>query len=325
MKWTKKSRISVAFLCVALATAGLVTLSQMNQVAEAAILEPVQSQTLEPIFHDDFSGDLSNWTVLSGDWMIEDGKLRCSVTDGVVVPHIIYVNTPLTDFVFEAKLQKISGNWAGLMFRGSSPPSSSGEYYLVLLGMGTNNYWVGKRSHDQWLTLQGWSNLGGLDVSVGAEVKVYFKDSTLIVYIEGTQVYSGSDSFRSDGAFGLVASDHTSNTQWYFDDINVTVPIKPSFATYRLAVRSGATQIVITCKWAGSGNITIANLTSPTTTYYETDMSIYERTSFSSQQSTFFNIKRGALTIAATTTPETWILNLTFNGVTTYEVSAETS
>jgi len=257
--------------------------------------------------------------------MIEDGKLRCNVTDGVDVPHIIYVNTSLSDFVYEAKLQKISGSWAGLMFRGSSPPSSSGEYYLVLLGTGANKYWVGKRSDGEWATLQGWSNLAGLDVSIGASVRVDFRDSALTVYINGTQVYSGSDSFKPDGVFGLVATGYTANTQWYFDAINVTAPTKPSFAAYRLAVRSGVTQIVTTCKWTGSGNITIANLTSPTTTYYETDMSIYERTSFSSQQSTLFNIKRAALTIPATTSPETWILNLTLSDVTTYEVSAETS
>jgi len=60
-----------------LATASLLVFSQMNQVAKAAILEPIESPP-ETIFYDDFSGDLSQWTVQSGAWAIETGELVSS-------------------------------------------------------------------------------------------------------------------------------------------------------------------------------------------------------------------------------------------------------
>lgn len=330
LKLIKRSRIAFLVLCVVLATAGLLVLSQMNQIAEAAILTPIESPP-ETIFYDDFSGDLTQWTVVSGTWSIEGGQLKSVITDGQNYPHIIYVDNSVADFAYEATLRKVEGSWGGLMFRGSSLPSESGDYYLVVLGhpsVGVDSYWIAKWTSDSWITLVPWSKLSGLDITVGATIKVDFRSSTLKVYIEETNVYSGIETFRASGVFGCAVSGwRNGNTTYYFDDVNVSsLPTTPTTA-FNLDVRAEVAQIVITCTWSGNGNITIANLTSPTKTYYETNMSIYEKTTLSVGGATTstFNIRRVVLSISTTSSEEAWILYLNLKDVTAYEVSAETS
>lgn len=96
--------------------------------------------------------------------------------------------------------------------------------------------------------------------------------------------------------------------------------------TYAVNVRAAVTQIVITCTWSRSGNITV-KLKSFTTSYYESNMSIYEKTIVSVHGSTtsILNVKRAALSIVAFTSSETWILYLSLGNVTTYQVSVKNS
>ena len=111
----------------------------------------------------------------------------------------------------------------------------------------------------------------------------------------------------------------------HFDDVSVwgaeatNVP-----SIYDVYVRAGATQIVVTCTWSGSGNLTM-RLASPTTTYYESDMSMYEKTrvSVNGTSISILNIKRAALSVVALTSSETWVLYLNLNDVTTYQVNVE--
>ena len=60
---SKRRLVGVAVVCMVL-TVSLTVWWQMGQVAEAAILTPYD-------FYDNFSGDLSQWTVVSGTWAIE--------------------------------------------------------------------------------------------------------------------------------------------------------------------------------------------------------------------------------------------------------------
>jgi len=111
----------------------------------------------------------------------------------------------------------------------------------------------------------------------------------------------------------------------HFDDVGVRdIDSAEACTTYAVNIRAGATEVVITCTWSGSGNITM-ELMSPMKTYYESDMTLYEKTkaSVSGGTTNLLNIKRAALSIVTPTSSERWILHLGLTYVTTYEVSVE--
>jgi len=321
LKWTKKARIAVATLCIVLATASLIILSQMGQVAEAAILEPIQTQTVGTVFYDDFSSDLSNWTVVSGTWAIESGEL--SGQTSAFGERIVVNDLNLSDFTAEYKIRFISTTFyeIGLAFRGLS-------------GIEPNNcYWVGVKKQGLFLH----ERRAGMTYTIGVypfvpslnvnyTVKVWASGSNVKVWLNGDLRIEGSSTGPTSGNIGIMAwsggSEHA-----HINYVNVSEVETPVPTAYSLAVRAGATQIVVTCDWSGLGNITIANITSPTRTYYESDMGIYEKTtvSFDGVTTNYFNIRRAALSIPATSSEETWILNLNLTSVTRHQVGAEVS
>ena len=315
-KWTKKARITVAVLCIVLATASLMALSLMNQVAEAAILEPMESPP-ETIFYDDFSGDLSSWNIVSGTWAIENGEL--SGETSAFGERIMIEGLSVSDFTAEYKIRFISTTVyeIGLVFRGAQGTEPDNCYWV---GIKRSGLFLHERKAGRSYTLGTYSFAPSLNVDY--TIKVWTSGQSIKVWLNGNLRIEVSSTDFTSGSIGIMAwsggSEHA-----HIDYVNVSEAATLVPTAYSLAVRAGATQIVTTCSWSGSGNLTIANLTSPTTTYYESDMGIYEKTTLSG--SNIFNIKRALLSIDATTSPETWVLRLSLSSVTAYQVSVEIS
>ena len=198
----------------------------------------------------------------------------------------------------------------------------------------TSDLTVSLRSTENVITL--WKNVAGTGTRVKEVSWPNILDQWYVwrievvgwnfrVFIDGVEIISWTDLTGHDFTSGKVGL-ATYATHAHFDDVEISAS-PPLHSAYSLNVRAGVTQIVITCTWSGSGNITIANLTrSSTEIYYESDMSIYEKTRVSVDGTTsIFNIKRATLLITAPTSSEIWILYLSLSSVTAYQVSVETN
>jgi len=196
------------------------------------------------------------------------------------------------------------------------------NFYLLGLAPWDYKWGIAKRVARSWIPI------AGSDVDTDLELGTTYKlrgeayANQLKLYVDDNLVASGVDNDFSYGKVGLMT--------WnlgtvHFDDTEVNASIASS--AYGMSMRAGVTQIVVTCTWGGSGNITIENLTrSPTEVYYESDMSIYEKTTVSvTGTASIFNIRRTELSIDATSSDETWTLYLKLDDITTYQVSVETS
>jgi len=168
----------------------------------------------------------------------------------------------------------------------------------------------------------------GIDISVTIDPDTVYLIKIVVIGVQYKVYLNGVlkiTETRYDLAYGKIGL-HTSNAHVHFDDVKASgISVVPS--AYSVNVRAGVTQIITTCTWSGSGNITISNLTSPTTTYYESSMSIYERTTvhFDGINTVTSSIRRATLSIPPTSSPETWTLYLNLTSITTYQVSVETS
>jgi len=89
-------------------------------------------------------------------------------------------------------------------------------------------------------------------------------------------------------------------------------------------VPQGATQIIATLSWQGTGNIT-TTITSPSHTYTESEMSVYQKTSYSTSgsSSSMLNIKRLSISVTALPSDENWNVALTFDSISAYQISVE--
>jgi len=317
LKRNKKARITVAVICITLATASLVVLSQMNQVAEAAILTPID----EPE---------GKWTVLSGIWTIENEEY---IQSNMAESQSHAGDTAWVNYTIEARMKTVSDSPdLSIMFR----LSDSNNFYLLQLIRG-NRIRLYKRADGIWtelmvadfgVAMDVWYTLRAIiqDEGTGVRIKGYVDGTEYINYLENPRTFDngkiGLRTYNTQAHFDDVRVNDLSDNELFFDDFHRTLLV-----SYAVNVRAETTQIVTTCSWSGSGNITIANLTSPTTTAYnESDMSIYEKTTVSIEGTTsIFNVKRTLLLIAAPTSSETWTLYLNLNGVTTYQVSVEIS
>ena len=315
LKLTKRKKLLAAvIICVALIT-GSTMLLQMGQVAEAAILTPYN-------FYDDFSGDLNQWTVIRGTWAIENEELSQNSATGT--PTILAGSSSWKNYVYEGKIWLDGTLTYGLIFR----VQNGLNFYLFDI-------------YEQGDVCRLFKCVGGvysalapfvatpINLNTWYTLKVEVEDEgtgvRITAYLDGVQKFNVLEdpSTFNDGKIGFRGD----GIHAHFDDVKVTGAEGPdSPSTYGVNIRAGVTQIFVTCTWSGSGNIAI-ELVSPTVTYYESDMSIYEKStvSFNGTTTSTFNIKRAALSISALSSSEVWMLYLDLSDVFTYQVSLETS
>ena len=310
-----KRKPVAAFVVCAIIVVTSILFWPRGQVAEAAILTPYN-------FYDDFTGDLGQWTVVSVTWAIENEELSQNSATGT--PIILAGSSSWTNYVYEGKIWLDGTLTYGLIFRVQNGLSfylfdiyEEGDVCRLFKCVGgvysaLAPFVATPINLNTWYTLK----VEVEDEGTGVRITAYLDGVQKFNVLEDPSTFNdGKIGFRGDGIHA------------HFDDVKVTGAEGPdSPSTYGVNIRAGVTQIFVTCTWSGSGNIAM-ELVSPTVTYSESEMSIYEKStvSFNGTTTSTFNIKRAALSISALNSSEVWMLYLDLSDVFTYQVSVETS
>ena len=94
---------------------------------------------------------------------------------------------------------------------------------------------------------------------------------------------------------------------------------------FNFSVRPGAKRIVVSCSLPSIGSV-IAQLISPSKTYTETDMAVYENTTINVAAATTYQyVKRVTLDMPPPTKAENWTLQLTLSMPMAHQISIEIS
>jgi len=129
-----------------------------------------------------------------------------------------------------------------------------------------------------------------------------------------------TDPTVATGTFTLTVT-ATSGPKEHTTTITLRIPIPKS---HHFSVRTGITKIIVTLTWTGTESITI-QLASPTTTYTESGMTMYEKITINVDSTTTYNhIKRAELVVAAPASDQIWTVKI-YTDVSSYDVSIETS
>ena len=205
--------ITFRFIMVGLIVA--IVLVGMLSVDQAAAVSNQPEQTV--LFSDDFSGDLSQWSVISGDWYIDQGEL---VGHGIEINNtwIYGGDSSWINYTFKAKVIFIDSN-PKIVLR--STGNSQNEYYIDLSQQGEGNngfYSVSKIKDGNYKILGGGESR--VPISNPCRIEVQVSNNQLILYV--------NDQFVDDivdpdpiliGRIGLsVWPDYSAR----FDDISVT-------------------------------------------------------------------------------------------------------
>jgi len=97
----------------------------------------------------------------------------------------------------------------------------------------------------------------------------------------------------------------------------------PDFSSRLLAkVPKGTTQFIVTLSWQGLGSMNIS-IESPSKSYTEDVVPVYQKTVYSSSSGDMLNIKRLAVSVTALSSDEDWYVMLEFDDAEDYRITVE--
>jgi hypothetical protein len=148
--------------------------------------------------------------------------------------------------------------------------------------------------------------------------------STSPISSSNQDVYIG----REDGTYwpfaGIVDEVRIYNRALRQDEIQAIFQKKPDFSANLLAkIPKGTTQVFVTLSWQGIGNINVTIDRSPSESYTEDMLPIYQKTVYSSDSGDMLNIKRLTVAVTSLSSDESWYIELESDQVEDYKMAVE--
>ena len=179
-------------------------------------------------FSSQFNGDASGWETHYGTWWIDHSKWY--TTNGVydAFASSSYM-ADYTNFDYQARLWRSGCDDCAnaILIRGTPEPLGDKETWHSAYAFEYNRYgyfsvWVNDGSG--WNTLQEWTSSSAIrQGNAWNTLRVVANGSNLYFYINGTLVWSGSDTSLSSGRVGIwMYSDGTSGDQLWVDWATLT-------------------------------------------------------------------------------------------------------
>jgi len=175
----------------------------------------VDYSTKDVIFKDDFSNTLSDWTIESGVWTIEDSKLRGTASDNQRIV-ILYRGEVGKDYEINVKVYVISAMRfpeGQISFRYERP----GNYYFAGIGAYGYKTALGTFVGGSAQMLASGGGLGTVKTGAWYNLRVKAVSSTLTVYVDGTEICSVVDTVHATGKVGLTVY----SSSVYYDDLEI--------------------------------------------------------------------------------------------------------
>ncbi len=202
---------AVGFLAAAV-LAGMLYLDR--QAVSASPVDQLYS------FSDDFSGDLSQWEVVYGDWIIDQGELQGTGWGGMIDAWIYAGDTAWTDYILQAEVNFVSSN-AILVVRSTGHWQNEYRFDLWMQGgENSNTYQISKYQGGIETQLTPGLVSSPVPITDPCQVQILAQGDHLGLYINGEVVteFTDPDPLLT-GRIGLgVIWTYTSR----FDDVLVS-------------------------------------------------------------------------------------------------------
>jgi hypothetical protein len=342
--WNKRKVTIAIALCAIIAVSSIMIL-QGNETTQAALINPHPGLVSWWSFNEgigtvagDSSGNGNNGTISGATWVA--GKYGQALSFNGVSNYVSVVDSPglrlaTTDFTITAWVNYQSGTWA-LVSKGYGAHTANG--YVMDFGGGVIrmriNNGVGSPVivQSSSLPLNTWIYVAAVmtrngngqiyinGVPSGAAVDISSKAN-----IGNTDpLYIGRYGTVSDFS-GKIDEVHIYSRALSAAEIQTDFQGSPDIPSNILAkIPKGTTQIITTLSWQGTGSIN-ATITSPSQTYTEDQIPVYQKTTYSttSDISSMLNIKRLSISVNALASDQNWNVALSFDNPVPYQITVE--
>jgi hypothetical protein len=348
--WSKK-RVILAIAIIAILTGSSFGFWQMNNNAQAAVIDPHpglvgwwQFDEGSGLTAADSSGNGNDGTVYNATWVAGKYEQALSFdgassnvlvassdtlrfgTDSLSVsawlkPNVktgsIYDRSTFVDIGSYSVFISVFSDCNGIRTYLSDGTNSVNHYKSVAISQGTwsNVVVVANRS----------TNMAHLYLN-GSLI-----DSWSISAITGnlgaytSNLFIGRSHSASEYFNGSIDDVRLYNRALSAAEIQANFNGGPDLASQLTAkIPKGTTQVIATLSWQGDGSIN-ATITSPSQTYTEDTMQTYQKTTYSTTTGTadMLNIKRLSISVTALEADQSWTIDLAFDSVAAYQISVE--
>ncbi|WP_020559144.1 zinc-dependent metalloprotease family protein [Thiofilum flexile] len=171
-------------------------------------------------FNEQFNGNISKWLTRSGIWSNISNLYIGTSGRSAAWNHVIYSPTTYSKVDYSALIKRTGSNTsssANLTIRGDGTVDSTGACYNCYLFQYTNSgyYSVWKVINGYYTALQSWTSSSSIYQNSWNTLRVVAVGTSLKFYINGTLVWSGTDSSRTSGYVGMsMAYSDTLTADW---------------------------------------------------------------------------------------------------------------
>jgi hypothetical protein len=350
LTWSRRKTAAAVLLC-AILVGSSIAFWQMNQNAQAAILNPQPAGLVGWWKFDegsgtvakDSSGNGNDGTIFGAVWGV--GKYGQAldfdgVSSYVSVPNDNLLSAP-ANLTFEAwfKVNSLSDTYPASYQQIVGKQGYLDEYRVILVG----NTVIGQiydASNEYTVN----SGNGGVYVQTGVwyQAVMTYDKANLRLFVNGVLVdalpLTVSINPNTNPLFIGINSGAYYPFNGTIDDVRIysralseseiqgAFQHGPEFSSNYLAkIPEGVTQVIVTLAWQGVGDINTTIVT-PAQNYTESMIPVYQKTSFSTAggSSNMVNIKRLSVAVTALPDDQDWYISLSFDSVTDFQITVET-
>lgn len=205
----------IPFMLVYDAVMGGSDLTLDYRVLAGGICSSDPRQVASGLLFDDYDdGDISNYTLYSGTWYVDNGVLVQSNTSGT---QIATLGGGYTDFVYEGKFNVDAGSYGYLLFRGDI---AGNDYYLIGIKIGSALVRFGRVTNGSFYTTD--QATWPVSNDTWYTLKVVVSGNTVTGYINCQEVLQVTDPLMlPSGEIGY----RTYGSRVFFDDLRVYSPL----------------------------------------------------------------------------------------------------
>ena len=172
------------------------------------------------------AAQLNDWTVINGEWTIEDGKLRGELLDAYI--GIVAGDLEWDDYTLETETTVVEGKYTYWMVRVQDDPLS---YYTLERNDG-NKAPIWRRDEGQHSKIA--EDVALPDGHLESHIwTIEVEGESIIAYVDGEEILSAEDNTYEKGKIGLGGHNYASDTGLniiLFDYVKVEGPNIPASA-----------------------------------------------------------------------------------------------
>jgi hypothetical protein len=350
--WTKRKSALTLTLCAIIAASTIIIL-QNTQTTQAALIVPHPGLVGWWRFDEgsgtmagDSSGNGNNGTIYGATWV--PGKYGQALSFDGVSSKVVSSELGFDSTVGTLECWVSKPNWQ------EATPTPYSSFRAILTDKRDGNNFLNLHYRGSALVWEYQS--GGSDVAVIVastaiwpanswhHVAAIYQANNFQLYVDGVLV--GSDTsgatYTLGGTLaigygyiggtlqkiwdGVIDEVHVYNRALSASEIQADFQQGPDFSSNLLIkMPKGTTQVITTLSWQGTGSIN-DTITTPTQSYTEDNMAVYQKTTYSTTSGTLnmLNIKRLSISVSALSADQNWQIALAYDNVGNYQISVET-